>query len=283
MPRLPRDPLATRNRGAAKLRSVHAAGPTATTRRRTRGAAVALGTLALTGAVTGTTAVMRANSSPTVSVGRLAITLTAQDGFKLDTCANDNITSSSTTGADNETVSGNTSSTNNENTPMVNLYAEDLEIPFSVSYEPPPGEEATIILESRPLHAIGDTSPISQREYDAFSNQQATTNDVYYDLGYNGAFEYELTPNDLVLTKSSWQLYYDDLNSDNQQLLRDYRATMFDDGIGSALADDGNGIYGIDVPLPDPPVLNPFSGPVIRNYPPGDIQLVEFDPSPEGN
>ncbi|WP_156897762.1 hypothetical protein [Mycobacterium kansasii] len=56
-------------------------------RRGTRAAGLALGALAITGGVTGVLDASSATTNgPTVTVGRLAITLTANHGFKLDTC-----------------------------------------------------------------------------------------------------------------------------------------------------------------------------------------------------
>ncbi|EUA05828.1 hypothetical protein I546_5976 [Mycobacterium kansasii 732] len=56
-------------------------------RRRMRAASLALGALAITGGITGVLDASTATTSgPTISVGRLAISLTANHGFKLDTC-----------------------------------------------------------------------------------------------------------------------------------------------------------------------------------------------------
>ncbi|VAZ63215.1 hypothetical protein LAUMK4_05119 [Mycobacterium persicum] len=56
-------------------------------RRGTRAAGLALGALAITSGVSGVLDVSTATTNgPNVSVGRLAITLTANHGFKLDTC-----------------------------------------------------------------------------------------------------------------------------------------------------------------------------------------------------
>ncbi|MBY0387552.1 MAG: hypothetical protein K2X56_05460 [Mycobacterium pseudokansasii] len=68
-------------------------------RRGTRGAAAALGAVALTSGVTA--AIDAARDGTQISAGRLAITLTAHGGFKLDTCttngsSNSPITSSTT-------------------------------------------------------------------------------------------------------------------------------------------------------------------------------------------
>ncbi|VBA57541.1 hypothetical protein LAUMK191_04073 [Mycobacterium attenuatum] len=100
--------------------------------RARRSAIVALGTLALTSGIAA--AVDTATDSATnISIGRLAITLTSHDGFKLDTCTSSNSnfsnnenSSNSTPITDNQDSSNATSIANNENTysyvPMYDPY-----------------------------------------------------------------------------------------------------------------------------------------------------------------
>lgn len=78
MPRVPHNRVATGN--IARV---------AQGRRRKRGAVVALGTLALTSGVTVAVDATTENAT-NVSVGRLAIAMTAHDGFKLDSCSSGN-------------------------------------------------------------------------------------------------------------------------------------------------------------------------------------------------
>ncbi|VBA55747.1 hypothetical protein [Mycobacterium pseudokansasii] len=81
---------------------------------------MALGALALTGGLA--TAVHATADSSTTDVGRLAITLTAHDGFKLDTCTNDNTSNTISNGTDysatapttSQDTTGNSTTTNTE-------------------------------------------------------------------------------------------------------------------------------------------------------------------------
>ncbi|VBA57543.1 hypothetical protein LAUMK191_04074 [Mycobacterium attenuatum] len=94
----------------------------ASSQRARRRAIVTLGTLALTSGIAA--AIDTATDSATnISIGRLAITLTSHDGFKLDTCTNSNSeysndenSSNATPITDNQNSSGTTSIANNENT-----------------------------------------------------------------------------------------------------------------------------------------------------------------------
>ncbi|ORB89922.1 hypothetical protein LAUMK42_05190 [Mycobacterium persicum] len=102
-------------------------------RRGTRAAGLALGALAITSGVSGVLDFSTATTNgPNVSVGRLAITLTANHGFKLDTCTagnsgiaqgdntnsgnSSNIDSSDGTGANNGDTASDPVATSNSNT-----------------------------------------------------------------------------------------------------------------------------------------------------------------------
>lgn len=110
MSRLPQDCLAAGEVSVAEPDSTRPSAQAAKTPRGKHGAAVVLGALALAGGVTA--AIDTAGSSTDVSVGRLAITLTAHDGFKLDTCTTNNseFTGSGGTGSNSTTSSYQTDS-----------------------------------------------------------------------------------------------------------------------------------------------------------------------------
>lgn len=88
MPPLSQGPLPTNEVSVAEADLAHPPARVAKAPRGKHGAAIALGALAL---ASGVTAGIDAAGSPTdINVGRLAITLTAHGGFKLDTCTNNN-------------------------------------------------------------------------------------------------------------------------------------------------------------------------------------------------
>lgn len=105
MARVSRDPL-TDDGGVAESDMPRPAPRAAKGRRGKRGAAAALGALALTSGVTA--AIDATRDGTQISAGRLAITLTAHGGFKLDTCTTNGSSYSDGNGSSNSSTTSNT-------------------------------------------------------------------------------------------------------------------------------------------------------------------------------
>ncbi|VBA55749.1 hypothetical protein [Mycobacterium pseudokansasii] len=120
MTQLPRKPAPISNANRSEISPTPAQTPGAPRQRRTRNALIALGVLALSSGVTA--AINATGASATTDIGRLTITFTSHDGFKLDTCTNDNSSNTISSGTDNNlttpstTTQDTTATTTNINT-----------------------------------------------------------------------------------------------------------------------------------------------------------------------
>lgn len=189
MPRIPHNSVTTGDVSAVGSDPAHPRPRAAAQgRRRKRGAVVALGTLALTSGVA-VAVDITAGSAASVSVGRLAITLTAHDGFKLDTCSNDHSSYSDHNDSNNgSTTNGSSQDTNNSSIVSSNLQDSGSNPTVtSNSNDQPNSNQDYIFIDNMPVTQIVD-------EYSISSIDQNNVNNRYEGLD-NFTNSYTITEN----------------------------------------------------------------------------------------
>ncbi|BCI91483.1 MULTISPECIES: hypothetical protein [Mycobacterium] len=176
-------------------------GPDRSPRQRARAAGVALGALALTSAASANLAVPTSPSamSAQLSAGRLAITLSAHEVFKLDICTTDDTGNSATDPTDTTTTSNN-DSTGIDETPTNNDTSNT--------------NIARIrILEPLPVNVLAyrDDREESSSESSEHTNPLVTVTRIYAEINTAEAeddFRTEFTPANVSSTRTAQTPYY---------------------------------------------------------------------------